>query len=640
MMRVVTASRTRLPLWTARTWLSERLTVGLGAKMGVLVVIGTLSIIGLFAYLGTAALNESTQRVLQARVVLAQTTASHIDYVLADIEQVLSDTAAQNTWGDPEQVAGAMDRAYHRLSFYSDRIFFVDKAGTVIDARPPTTSSLSLQQFSSVMSVLEGRTFAVSRFTRSLGTAGFSTVAAAPVANADGEQVGALVATIALTGPSIRTFTNPIGLRDTGYMDLVDLGGVILTSTRPERIGQPSDHGDSLAELIRDHRQAVSACHDCHTPTSTPQPRAEVLAFAPLERAQWGVTIREGEDEAFGAIRQLQVRIFVLMLVMLAGALVLVYLTTRSVIVPVQALTAATNRIAAGDWTTPIPARGGDEIGALALSFETMRGRLKNSLSEIQAWNRELDARVEASTAAYRAATEQKEQLKSELLHRVIAAQEDERKRISRELHDETCQLLTGLSFLLEDAAQATSLSEIQPLLKRTLTLTKDTLNGVHRIIFDLRPTMLDRLGLIPALRWYAGSRIGSAGIQFAFREIGISRRLSPPCETAIFRVVQEAINNIALHSHARHAGFVFDFRDHQVRIEVTDDGVGFDPASLAGTREAKRGLGLMGMEERVTAIGGEFHLHSLPGRGTAIHLIVPMDEPAPPSKQEESEHG
>ena len=147
-----------------------------------------------------------------------------------------------------------------------------------------------------------------------------------------------------------------------------------------------------------------------------------------------------------------------------------------------------------------------------------MRARLKDSIAEISAWNRELDARVHERTAECRASKneleelygelQQKEHARSELLHRVFSAQEEERKRIARELHDETAQVLTGLAYALDHAAEQTTAPEIQAMLERMHTLAETALQEIQRIILDLRPTMLNHLGFMPALRWYAQTRL------------------------------------------------------------------------------------------------------------------------------------
>ncbi len=617
--------RTSAQLWSK---------VGLGAKMTAIVVVGVLSLVGLFAYFGTAALNDEIQRTLQERIVLAQTTARHIDYTLSGLEVVLTDTASQSSWLDLQRTDENLTSAFHRLQFYATRVFIIDRSGNLISAYPPVSSPVTFDQFASIKNVLNGQSFAVSRYMRPLDGIGATTLAAAPIRDVWGQVNGALVISIDLTGPNISSFTHPIGIGGTGYIDLIDQSGTILASTQSERVGQQSDHGDTLATMIREGRQTVSACHDCHDASITAWPIREVLAFVPLERAQWGVTIHQSEDEVFASIRQLQVRIFVLMVTMLAGALVLVYLTTRSVIVPVQALTTATRRIAAGDWDTALEAHGQDEIGTLTRSFDTMRVQLSHSMTEIQRWNRELDARVRERTAVCEQSREeiarllaelqQKEQLRIELLHRVYSAQEEERKRISRELHDETCQVLNALALALDDTAQTSTAPETRPQLERMHELATTALHEIQRIVLDLRPTMLDHLGLVPALRWYAESRFNGTGIHLYLREMGEPRRLAPAIETALFRVVQEAINNIARHSRATRADLVFEFEPERIRISIKDNGKGFDPSLVFSTANSERGLGLMGMQERMSEIRGEFFLHAAPREGTVLVLEVP----------------
>lgn len=606
----------------------------LSTKMAAIVVVGVVSLVSLFAYLGTAALNENTQKSLQERVVLAQTTARHMDYLLAGVKAVLIDTAAQPAWRDPLQIDQTLRASFERLNFYATRVFIIAPDGAVIADYPPLKTSVSFKQFAAVQAALDGQPFAVSRYLRALGQSTNSTLAAAPLRDAKGNVFGALAISIDL-GTNTQIFSAPIGLGDTGYIDLIDLGGVILASSRPERVGAPSDHNATLTNWIQAQRPTVSACHDCHTAPTADPPVREVLAFTPLKQAQWGVTVRQSEDEVFAPIRQLQMRIFILMGIMLAGALLLVYVTTRSVIAPVRGLTAATHRIAAGDLATPLNISGGDEIGILAQSFEAMRVRLQASIAEIQRWNRDLDTRVRERTAAVEharseiselyAELQRKEQVRGELLHRIFSAQEEERKRISRELHDETCQVLTGLAYALDAAVESTTDSEIKAQLEHMHTLASAALEEIHRLILDLRPTMLDHLGLLPALRWYAETRLSEKEIQVSLRETGPARRLPPAVETALFRVAQEAINNIARHSDALRAELVFNFTPGKLQITIADDGRGFDVNQVFDTASGSRGLGLLGMRERIDAIAGTLTWRSAPGVGTLVQLSVPL---------------
>lgn len=613
--------------------------IGLSARVAILVAIGTIALIGLFAYLGTAALSENTQRNLQERVTLAQMTASYFDALIENIEDVLTQSAEDTRWSDSLGANVALEQAYHRLDTFASRVILIDKNGRVVAAQPPLTRSLTFNNILPVTAVLQGSSFSVSHVAEQLSSQDVALVAAAPIRDSTKNISGALVIALDFTKPKIRAFSNPIGLGESGYMDLVALDGKILASTRPERISSESDHGYSLGGMIRDHRQAVSACHDCHASPAEATPRAEVLAFAPLDRAQWGIAVRQSESEVFASTRILQSRIFGLLGVMLTGALVLVYFTTRSIIVPVQALTAATRQIANGDLNSPIQVHNRDEIGVLARSFDEMRTRLKNSTEEIQALNRDLDARVQERTAAYEAAAKEnarlyaelqrKEQLRGELLHRVISAQEDERKRIARELHDETSQSLSALMVGLDTVHMASALdvSKAGSRLQNCKTIAGTLLKNIHRIIADLRPTLLDDLGLAPAIAWYGEQRLTPVGIDFHMNEDAMTSRLQPALETAFFRIAQEALNNAARHARATCVNVRLVRKWQRVILEINDNGCGFDPQLLQASDSQGQGLGLRGMLERASTLGGDFSMQTAPGKGTTITVRVPVPE-------------
>jgi len=220
---------------------------------------------------------------------------------------------------------------------------------------------------------------------------------------------------------------------------------------------------------------------------------------------------------------------------------------------------------------------------------------------------------------------QRKEHLRGELLRKVISAQEEERKRIARELHDDTSQALTALLYAAEEAMDVQqNAAETSALLQAMRKLAQRTLDGVHKLIFDLRPTMLDHLGLVPAIRWFAQSRLEPAGVRVAFDEGSLPRRLPAETETALFRVVQEAITNIGRHAMARNVYLSFQAENGVAAIGIEDDGVGFDLVEATFAPDSGRGLGLMGMRERVELLGGELDLDSAPGYGTRITIRVP----------------
>lgn len=218
-----------------------------------------------------------------------------------------------------------------------------------------------------------------------------------------------------------------------------------------------------------------------------------------------------------------------------------------------------------------------------------------------------------------------KERMRSKLFKKAINAQEEERRRIARELHDETSQSLTALLFAAEEAREMRSLKEIRHRLEGMHGLLQHTLDGVHKLIFDLRPSMLDHLGLVPAIRWLAKSRLEPKGVRLHFEERSGSCRLAPEVETAIFRVIQEAVSNISRHAAARNVSITYEMSGENVCVCVADDGVGFDPLELSPSPDSLRGLGLLGMQERLELLGGDLEIHSVPGSGTRLNIRMPV---------------
>ncbi len=216
--------------------------------------------------------------------------------------------------------------------------------------------------------------------------------------------------------------------------------------------------------------------------------------------------------------------------------------------------------------------------------------------------------------------------LRGELLSRLIHAHEDERFRIARELHDEVSQSLTGLMMSLTAAEEAGGADpgRMRASLPAIRAVAEDALEEVRKIVFDLRPTLLDDLGLIPAVRHYARTMLESQGMEVRFQAAGFGqRRLPSAVETTVFRVAQEAITNVARHSQARVASISLVRSDETITLQVTDDGVGFIVGALMVSPDRRR-LGIAGMRERVALLGGTLELTSSPGRGTTVTMTIP----------------
>jgi len=211
-------------------------------------------------------------------------------------------------------------------------------------------------------------------------------------------------------------------------------------------------------------------------------------------------------------------------------------------------------------------------------------------------------------------------------LGQITMAQEEERKRIARELHDETIQSLVVLARQLDDIASGgKGLSEYKKIL---LDILRERINNimadVRRLSQDLRPPALDRLGLLPALEWLASDIGKRSGMNIEVTVKGVSRRFSPEVELVLFRVAQEALRNTLRHSQATSAGIAVEFGEKLIRISVKDNGQGFYLPETTGDLVKRGRLGLAGMQERIQLVGGSLKISSKPGKGTIVTIEAP----------------
>jgi two-component system sensor histidine kinase UhpB len=257
-----------------------------------------------------------------------------------------------------------------------------------------------------------------------------------------------------------------------------------------------------------------------------------------------------------------------------------------------------------------------------------MRRALKDSLQEIATANRTLEQRVEARTAELSrlySELQSRDRQRAALLAKVIGAQEDERKRVAREIHDESCQLLVALDLHLSAALAEVPAGQPREALIAARALAGQTQDALRRLMYDLRPAVLDDAGLIPAIRSCADRHLVPAGVKARLELPSDLPRLPYEIETALFRAAQEVIINIERHARADRALIqVRKEPDDYLVIEIEDDGEGFDPAALKPSPEG-RGLGLLGVRERIDLIGGVTEIDSAPGAGTRVVLRVPI---------------
>jgi signal transduction histidine kinase len=210
------------------------------------------------------------------------------------------------------------------------------------------------------------------------------------------------------------------------------------------------------------------------------------------------------------------------------------------------------------------------------------------------------------------------------LSRRILETQETERRRVARELHDELGQALTAIKINLQLGERYQKYSPEQ-LNAENLRIVDDALQQVRRLALALRPSMLDDLGLLPALRWIAEQTADRTGLSVQFRAATPEVRLAPEIETACFRIVQEALTNIVRYAQAQRVEIDLCRIGDALVLSVQDDGCGFDVVAMRGRALAGGSLGVLGMQERAELIGGQLDIESTPGYGSVVRLSCPL---------------
>ncbi|MBE7433864.1 MAG: sensor histidine kinase [Anaerolineales bacterium] len=242
----------------------------------------------------------------------------------------------------------------------------------------------------------------------------------------------------------------------------------------------------------------------------------------------------------------------------------------------------------------------------------------------LRAFQVESDSKIAELQAARLHESQQREQLRAELFRRVVGAQEAERQRIARDLHDETGQSLTAVGMGLKSLSVETDSKKRNSTLTQLQSLTSDSIRELQRIISDLRPAHLDDLGLSATLRWYASRIHELTSIHVRVDIEGDEPALDDAVKITIFRIVQEALNNVIKHAGATVINVKIHYLSAEVRIHVFDNGVGFDMKAVQ-SRIGRVSLGLAGMEERAALLGGGVTVSSRPGYGTEVEAVVPV---------------
>jgi len=588
--------------------------------LSVLIILVSL---GLVSYIH---IEDTIERSYDVRLAEAQILATSIDHILEENLTRLYDISlsdkidiTDNSWA-PEQ--DALKAAYH-YSIFSDGVFLLDKMGNVLLTYPPREGwSINLLGIPPVSKVItEMRPVISSVFTME-PTRRKVIFALVPLKNRSGEVVGTAGGLVDPTNYHFTRILSGFPTEKQMNIELVDSLGIVIASNHSESILTGIDHNKFLSRLIANKKSTVASCHRCHiTGNDTQQRTEDILVFAPLNLAPWGVALRVPKAVVYAPSTALEKGFLLLGIISLASAFVLSLGMSKSIVRPVRQLIKAADRIARGDLTEPVSTESIDEIGTLSRSFDVMRQKLAVSLESIQRQNVQLEQRVRERTRQL----EEKQLVNATLLRKLITSQEDERKRIARELHDESLQTLAALLMNIEMCRLHPDMitNEKITTMKETVTMV---INETTKVIQNLRPTVLDDLGFEAGIIWLIDRNLKEKGITcFVNLQDLVEEKLPQELQVTLFRMLQEITMNIARHSKAQNVCISIKNDTKAFIMNIEDDGQGFDTSTVFENTRTGRGLGILGMKERAAQVNGKLKVCSKPGHGTIVLCTIPM---------------
>lgn len=387
---------------------------------------------------------------------------------------------------------------------------------------------------------------------------------------------------------------------DVRYVFVIDSSGNILAHTFEKGFPRGIEDANHLEKGEMYHTELLNTEEGMVRDIGVPilEGRAGIVRI--------GITDRSLKQAVWYMTWQVVLTTIIISILGILGAFYL----TKILMIPIRRLVDAANSVALGDLTQKVIPISQDEIGLLSSSFNGMTASLEQ-------YNLERDTMLKE--------LQDTEIARKQVLEKLISVQEDERKRISRELHDETSQSLTSVMVglrLLESHSvnedSKRSLCEMREVVAKTLI-------EIRNMARQLRPSVLDDLGLLPAIQRYIAEYPRRFGLDIDLHVRGsMDQRLNPQIEIAVYRIIQEALTNIARHAKAENACVIMEHRQGQLLVVIEDDGIGFNTQEF---ENKESGLGIFGMKERAALVGGSLVIETKPGSGTSLFLKIPLEE-------------
>ena len=583
-------------------------TSSLRTQLMLVTVVPVVALLIVLTIVSAYAFTRLTQALVERRdAEIVQLAARQIASYWADSVQLLTQVASTDAvrGGDAEATQDLLS-ANVALQQRFDRISVTDAQGvvtaTVGGEMGEQVGELShFQRARRLRRPVRSRTYEDAQGRQLIAVA-------VPVFDLWGQFSGCMLGTWDLRGTQLGLPVASVRVGHRGFAYLVDEFGIILYHPVADLIAADTSQHPAVAALLGGEAGAQ---------TVNVQGRKTVVGYAPIPLRRlanslvadeswegWGLLTSELWNDLVAPLRPYVRFMVVLLLLLVTFPLLILALNSQRIAAPLQSLVTQAERVASGEFDSQVTLDAGpSEVRELEMAFNKMVDQLREYQSDIQNY-----------------------------VVSILSSQEEERMRIGRDLHDETAQALIVLGRRIEIAQEMSDEQGLTEELEALRDMVDATLQGVRRFTRDLRPPLLEELGL-PRTLEILGSRLDrEESFQVDVAVVGKWRQLLPELELGLYRLAQEGLSNVRRHSHASQVKITLTYGTEAVELEIADDGVGFDaPADPSDLIRSGR-LGLMGIHERARLFGGRATIRSLSGEGTTVHVVIPLSAIVLPS--------
>ena len=535
-------------------------------------------------------LAESRDQEL-AKISAERLSESMLDFarglkILADLEEMQT--------GEPTIQEQTLERGRDLISEftnYDGGIIILNDEGFVGVTRPFRPDLIG-QDFSQEPYFTQARAFPNNPFffsdiIKEPGTDEDIIVITVPILNADGQLMGVIAGRFYLSFQRLGQEIQKLRVGEEGIAYLVDRTGRLIYHPSSRLIGTDFSQREAVEQL--QSGAGVGAI-------TTQKNPGTVEGYAVVDVTDWGLVIVEPWTQAVRPAQDALIPVAVVLIIGLITVAIFVSLGVQRVTDPIQNLVTQTRQVTAGDYDAKVTLSRIKEIRELGMAFNEMVEQIRR----------------------YRAGVRQ-------YVADITRTQEEERKRIARELHDDTVQSLIAINQRLElTKATLEDPTDARPLLNEVKTMVTGAIASVRQFSRDLRPLALEDLGLLAAIQYQVNQLAQSEEIDLHFHVEGEIGELPADMEVSIYRILQETLNNVKKHANATEVKVTGIFSEDQIILTVKDNGQGFEVPEAMTDFASSGSFGMMGLQERAQLFGGNLVVQSEPNKGTTVHLVIP----------------